>query len=586
VSTSAQASAENSVNVEGQAVRRPDVVADDTTRPEVDMCVDDTVVLYGDATIGDTAELPGNFDLSRADANGAHPNGAVSMSTQDTSALRTARRRLHWAALAPVLLTAAITTVLAWNITGFPAATDDEGTYLAQAWAVQHGVGLAHYTYWYDHPPLAWIQLAALSWLPALVLPQALAVGVGRLAMLPVSIACLLLVYVLGRRLGMSRWASCLALALYGLAPISVTMVRQIYLDEFAVAWILVAFVLARSPRRHLWHYVAAGAAAAVAVLCKETMLVAVPGVLVALWQGTARTPLRPWAVVGFTAGLSVVGAFYPLYAVLKGEFLPGPGHVSLVGAWLFQLNRPGSGSMLTPGSGSNLLLQSWLYYDSVLIVGGLAAGLVALAFRHLRGPAMAVVLLATVALRPGGYLPAMYIIQLLPLLALVLAGVAETGVDRLPRSRVRLRWSVLVITVIVASAYVVPRWYGGDERALTTNANAFYDAAAVYLRQAVPGRADTTMVVDDVLWLDLVRAGYPRDQVLWFYKVDLDPAVSAQLTHGWRDVDVIVSTPVIRQDTKDLPTIRALLTHSTVVATFGAGDGRIEIRRVNKEEP
>src|SRR5690349_20371986 len=65
-------------------------------------------------------------------------------------------------------LTAVVLAVLAVNITGFPMASDDEGTYLAQAWAVATGKGLAHYTYWYDHPPLAWIQLAALSWIPAL----------------------------------------------------------------------------------------------------------------------------------------------------------------------------------------------------------------------------------------------------------------------------------------------------------------------------------------------------------------------------------------------------------------------------------
>jgi hypothetical protein len=40
--------------------------------------------------------------------------------------------------------------VQGWNIVGFPAVHDDEGTYLSQAWAIQHGGGLAHYTYWYD----------------------------------------------------------------------------------------------------------------------------------------------------------------------------------------------------------------------------------------------------------------------------------------------------------------------------------------------------------------------------------------------------------------------------------------------------
>ena len=84
---------------------------------------------------------------------------------------------------------------------------------------------------------------------------------------------------------------------------------------------------------------------------------------------------------------------------------------------------------------------------------------------------------------------------------------------------------------------------------------------------------------------LDLVRAGYPEQQVIWFYKLDLDSAVAARLPDGWRDVDYVISTPAIRQDPNALPTGAALMNHSTVVATFGTGDGRIEIRRV-KETP
>src|SRR5690242_12980985 len=123
-------------------------------------------------------------------------------------------------------LTVLVLAVLARNITGFPTATDDEGTYLAQAWAVQQGRGLAHYTYWYDHPPLAWIQLAALSWLPPLFGLDGPTVAVGRLAMLPVVAASLLLVYLICRRLGLARWAAALALLTYGLSPLAVTMNR------------------------------------------------------------------------------------------------------------------------------------------------------------------------------------------------------------------------------------------------------------------------------------------------------------------------------------------------------------------------
>jgi hypothetical protein len=254
----------------------------------------------------------------------------------------------------------------------------------------------------------------------------------------------------------------------------------------------------------------------------------------------------------------------------------------------MFQLGRPGSGSMLVPGSNSNQLLQSWLYYDSVLPVAGTGAAVAALAVRRLRPVAVALALLVAVALRPGGYLPAMYVIQLLPLAALTLAGLVDLGARRSlgDSRRVWPRWAAATVIAVGGLVYIAPRWYAGDLLALTAPANSAYHQAAEYLGTSIVDKAHTTVVTDDVLWLDLVRAGYPRDRTLWFYKVDLDPAVSATLPHGWRDVDVIVSTPAIRQDPNDLPTVKALLAHSAVAATFGAGDGRIEIRRVDKEEP
>ncbi|GIF99777.1 ArnT family glycosyltransferase [Catellatospora citrea] len=483
-------------------------------------------------------------------------------------------------------ITAIVLFVHAWNITGFPAASDDEGTYLAQAWAVQQGLGLGHYTYWYDHPPLAWIQLAALSWLPAL-LSDGLTVPTARVSMLVVTAAILLLTYLLGRRVGLPRWAAAVAVLAYGLSPLAVTTQRQIYLDSFAVAWLLGALVLALSPRRHLWHHVAAGAAAAVAALCKETMIVALPAVVLALWQGTARNGVRAFSFAGFGSGVLLVGGFYPLFAMLNGELLPGPGHVSLIGAWQFQLHsRTGSGSVFTAGSPANTVVGSWLYYDAVLLAGGVLAAAVALAVRRLRVPAVAVALLAVVALRPGGYLPTMYVIQALPFLALCLAGVLALAVrhalsgppgEQVPGWRRTVLWGLAVLAVAVVGV----RWSGGTHRAFTARDNAPYEAAAAWLREKLPDRAGTRVVVDDVLWLDLVRDGFPRDNVLWFYKVDLDAKVAAGLPRGWRDVDYVVSTPAMRGDRAPLPTVDALLEHTDVVATFGAGGDRIEIRRV-----
>jgi 4-amino-4-deoxy-L-arabinose transferase-like glycosyltransferase len=481
--------------------------------------------------------------------------------------------------------------VQGWNITGYPGITDDEGTYLAQAWAVQQG-SLAHYTYWYDHPPAGWIQLAALSWIPAVIAPDTLAVASARLVMLLVTAVCAVLMYVLARRLSFARWSAALTVVVFGLSPLSVTLQRQIYLDTFAVAWVLGAFVLALSPRKHLWHHVAAGACTAVAILSKETILIVLPAVIVAVWQGSDRTT-RKFSLVGFGCGLTLVAAVYPLYALLKGELMPGEGHVSLLGAALFQVaDRAGSGSIFTAGSGANALLDSWLFYDAVLLIAGVVATVLALGVRRLRAPAVAGALLTLVAMRPGGYLPAMYVIQALPFFALSIAGVAEVG-GRYLFAEHRSTWAygrearrVLAIACAVAAvAFVVPRWYDGDRTAMTARANQHYAAAVAWIDRSIDNPGETQIVVDDAVWLDLVEAGFePQFGSVWFYKLDLDSAVMKQFPRGWRDMDYIVSSPIVRQNRDTLATVDTLLTRSTVVKAFGTGDDRIEIRRITQE--
>jgi 4-amino-4-deoxy-L-arabinose transferase-like glycosyltransferase len=497
------------------------------------------------------------------------------------------------------VLLAVILTVQGWNIADYPALSDDEGTYLAQAWAVQNGHGLAHYTYWYDHPPFGWIQIALLTWIPAHLDPGLMTVGSMRFAMLLVSAVSAVLVHVLARRLNLPVWAAGLAMALFGLSPLSVVLQREIFLDNIAVMWTLLAFTLAASPSRHLWHHFGAGLAAAAGVLTKETMLVVLPAVFLTMWRHSHRDT-RKFALTGAVTACALIGLSYPLFALLKGELLPGAGHVSLWDGITYQMSRAGSGFILDPGSGSYGVLHSWLYYDRVLPLGGLAGALLTLltwrwsvTARALAGPALAVAILTLVAMRPSGYLPAMYIIQALPFLALVLAGgaasVAHAVLRRWRAGTGRryvtwLRYAVAALLVAAAGAYVVPRWYDGDRTAVTADANAPYRAASHWLGSEVSAPGHTRVLVDDALWLDLVHAGYrPGLGVIWFYKADLDPAVARTMPHGWRDLDYVVASPTVRRDAVNLPNVKAALQHSTPVATFGTGPDRIEIRRIDQ---
>ncbi|MFJ4468867.1 ArnT family glycosyltransferase [Streptomyces sp. NPDC089424] len=494
------------------------------------------------------------------------------------------------------LLLVAILVVQGWNIADYPTLSDDEGTYLAQAWAVQEGRGLAHYTYWYDHPPFGWIQIAVLTWIPAYFAPESMTVGSMRVMMLVISAISAVLVYVLARRLSLPRWAAGLAMALFGLSPLSVVLQREIFLDNIAVMWTLLAFTLAASPSRHLWHHFGAGMAAAAAVLTKETMLLVLPAVLLTMWRHSHRDT-RKFAITGAITACVLLGVSYPLFALLKGELLPGSGHVSLWDGIVYQMSRPGSGFILEAGTGSYGVLQSWLYYDRVLPLGGLAGALLLLVTwrwsvtaRALAGPALAVAILAGMALRPG-YLPAMYIIQALPFLALVLAGAAASVAHAVLRRRRRVgeakyltggRYGLAVVLALAAGAYVVPRWYDGDRTAMTADANAPYRAASKWLSTEVDDPQDTRVLVDDALWLDLVHQGYrPGLGVIWFYKADLDPAVTKTMPNGWRDLHYVVASPTVRRDAVDLPNVKAAMEHSTPVAVFGAGEDRIEIRRI-----
>ena len=128
----------------------------------------------------------------------------------------------------------------------------------------------------------------------------------------------------------------------------------------------------------------------------------------------------------------------------------------------------------------------------------------------------------------------------------------------------------------------VGPRWAAGDATALTSNPNLTYAQAADWMRANLHPTQSSKIVVDDALWLNAVQDGFqPGYGAIWFYKVDLDPAVKAVLPHGWRSIQYVVSTPTIRAGLSSLPTVGAAIQHSRVLANFGSGAGAIQIREV-----
>ncbi|MCW2722662.1 DUF4397 domain-containing protein, partial [Pseudonocardia sp.] len=498
----------------------------------------------------------------------------------DTAPRPTLRSRLMTAAvLLPLLVVVAVMRLV--NLVGAPQRIDDEGTYMAQAYAMLHLGELTHYTYWYDHPPLGWLQIAGWLALAEKFGPVTDAVAAGRRFMVLAAVIAAALLWVLVRRLGYGRIAAGAAVALLALSPLAVQYERTVYLDNLSTVWVLAAAVCFCTPRRRLLAYMGGAVCFAVAVLTKETALLMLPVIAWLGWQrGNTGTRRYAMAVAGALFGLLI--SAYLLAAAVRSELLPGKGHVSLVDGIAFQLfSRTSGGSVATPGSPNQQTLLGWLSLDSVLLAAGLVAALVALAVKGLRPVAFGYLLLAAMLLR-GGYLPIPYVIVVLPLAALLIAAVSEEAVRRIRAGVPVVKIAAAALLVAVAGAGVVaePRW----NDTLTFLTTADQDAPLREAKQWVLGNVshDQRLIVDDAFWSDLVTAGWKRNDVGWFYKLDTDPAVQALNPHGWRDYDYVIATDAVRQFPASFAQVHGAMTGSQPVATFGSGASRVEIRRID----
>lgn len=526
----------------------------------------------------------------------------------------------RWATLASVTtMLCAVGVVHAVGMRIFPNFGTDEGTYVSRAWAVQTGLGAhggpAPYTYWYDHPPWGWIQLTLWTWADHTFRTGDVSVASARGAMLWVTLVSAVLVYILVRRLGGSVIAGLVAIGLFGMSPLSVYYLRMVWLDCIAMPWVLAAFVLALSPKRSLLAYVGAGACFASGVLSKETYLLLLPALMWQVWQRSDRSTRRVCMTAFVTVFFGAI-LYYPLWATLKGELLPGKGHVSLIGSVLWQLvDRPSSGSVFSAGSNAWRTLSGWITIDPWLLAMGACAIPVAMFCRRLRPVACAMAIFVFEPLR-GGYLPEPFVVGAIPFAAIVAAlsgdwlwhlgrpwGAAQLdGLRRRWASERPWRprapgWPANVATVAWRGSLAfclaflgwqfVPKWVSADRSEMTTNATAAFRQAEKWIYANVPRSA--TLIVDNNVWTDLVDNGYQRDKVVWFSELDTDPQVEARFPKRWKQMDWVVATPVLRNNLvgapKSMPSVVQALAHSSAVVRFGTATRWVSIRKVNPHE-
>jgi hypothetical protein len=110
------------------------------------------------------------------------------------------------------------------------------------------------------------------------------------------ALGCLLLLYLLARRLGIARDWTLVAVAVLALCPVFLYLALQPMSDVLATFWALASMLFALRSRERLGFALAAGAAVGIGVLVRPTHMLLLPAVV--LFLG-----LRPRALIAFALG-------------------------------------------------------------------------------------------------------------------------------------------------------------------------------------------------------------------------------------------------------------------------------------------
>lgn len=483
-----------------------------------------------------------------------------------------------------IVLTVVLTVVfwVHWRgFAGWPGLINyDEGIYMSQAYAMQFLHTVAPYTFTYDHPFGGWGLIAAYTWITDAFDRAPTAVIAGREVMLLAHMVSSVFLYLLAKRLGIRRLAAGAAVLMFSLSPLALGFQRLVFLDNLAVMWALIAMWAVASPWRSLRSAAFGGFAFTMACLSKETIFMLILGIGLLLWD--RRDPrngkMRAWF---FSSSFTLSLASYFLYALVKNELFPGPGHVSLLGTFWWQtVSRTSSGSLLDPSSGTYATASGWLHTDPFLLGAGTMTAMVALLIKPLRGVAVCLITLIVVMFK-NGYLPYAYPTAMFPFAALAIAGVLDyawvmfkaVSNPALYSSRtLRVvygsgRYSLAGI-VMLSLIILFNAWTPGLQTATSAKPITSSQEATAYIVRHLPPSA--VIVTNDDSWTDLALQG--RRPISEF-KADLDPTVRAKFTRGYRSIHYLLlgpgDTPKDLQ-ALNLPTVAEALRHSKVVKTFG----------------
>lgn len=492
-----------------------------------------------------------------------------------------------------VLVIAAISH--SFNMFGYPLYLGDEGIYMSQAYAVAKLGKITPYTYWYDHSPVGWLQIALWTVLTGGFTTFGTAIDSGRVLMLLFHLGTVLLLYGLVLQMTGRSWLAFVAAMVYTLSPLSLIHGRRVLLDNIMTFWMMLSVLLFIGHRNRIAPMLYSGICYGITVLSKENAALLLPAFTYGLWtqirvsQYNGRFARTAWL---FTAG-SIIST-YLLFAALRGELFHLPSvtksSISLFGTLFWQTGRKADNLFM------HNLQMDWLQRDSWLLLSGAAVTIGYSIFGDVKKRFVALLSgFMFLSLIKGGAGLDFYILPMLPLLALLNALAVHDGLVWI-KSR---KWQIAGMTITDRSIFIpafslvlavlmlfanlkqYPQIFSLKQTTLQRDALA-------WIRQHVPSQSK--LAIDDDLWVDLQAGGaagtpkYPYAHSHW--KIDGDPEIYRDLLkNNWQNLDYLVLTPGLGQRFREKgdAILAPAYLNSKAVVLFDDGTASIEIRKVVK---
>lgn len=429
------------------------------------------------------------------------------------------------------LLVAVSTLVIAllslgYGLFDYPYFEEDEGTYTAQAVSLISQGTLSPYTYWYDHAPLGWIMLSGWMLLTGGITAFGLSLDSGRVMMLVLHLATNLLIVIIAKKWKTKTIATFLAILLFNLSPLAIYYHRRILLDNIMTPLLLASLLFSNWKKHRLMPLILGATCLALAVLVKETAIVFVPAYLVAVLT-QLHPKQRTVGLIVTTAWFAGLLSLYPIFAGLKGELLPNPNKVTLLGTLSFQVHRTG-GFFLDSNSNFSNSFTRWFELDQIYIylAGASLIGYLILARRKTWYRLLTISLISyLVFLIRGGIVIDFYIVPLLALVTLVMS-VALSEIIKQPRGKTLLIVCLFGIIPVYGISYQADHWLVNETKPQRLAIEWISDNLD----------KDTVLAVNSASLTDLRIRGFSRSD--WYLKIERDPAVAEKIGFDWGKIE------------------------------------------------